>query len=306
MSPILNALSVDVEDYFQVSAFSDVIPPGSWERFDGRVERNTLHLLDLFDHRQAKATFFVLGWIAERYPQLVHEIHLRGHEVASHGHAHRPLDQLTPHAFREEVRGAKAVLEALIGEPVFGYRAPSFSITRKTRWALDILCEEGFRYDSSIFPIHHDRYGIPDAPRFPHVIELPGGTLSEFPPSTVALIGRTNLPIGGGGYLRLLPFWMTQWGLRRINRRERQPAMVYLHPWEIDPEQPRIHARWFSRWRHYTNLDTTVHRLDHLLREFQFGAIRTVLGLAGHRFDLARPAFLDEAGRHARTPGGGA
>jgi polysaccharide deacetylase family protein (PEP-CTERM system associated) len=305
MSPILNALSVDVEDYFQVSAFSDVIPVASWERLDGRVERNTLRLLDLFDHRQAKATFFVLGWIAERYPRLVHEIHLRGHEVASHGHTHRPLDQMTPHAFREEVRGAKAVLEALIGEPVVGYRAPSFSITDKTRWALDVLCEEGFRYDSSVFPIHHDRYGIPDAPRFPYVIDLQGGTLSEFPPSTVALIGRTNLPIGGGGYLRLFPFWMTRWGLRRINRRERQPAMVYLHPWEIDPEQPRIPARWLSRWRHYTNLDKTVYRLDHLLREFRFGAIRTVLGLAGHRLDLARSVFLDEAGRHTRTMGGG-
>jgi len=303
MNPLLNALSVDVEEYFQVSAFSDVISTDSWEGFDGRVERSTLRLLDVFDHREAKATFFILGWIAQRYPSLVHEIHLRGHEVASHGHAHRPLDQVTPQAFREEVRGAKAFLEGLIGEPVVGYRAPSFSITDNTRWALDVLCEEGFRYDSSIFPIHHDRYGIPDAPRFPYVIDLQGGTLSEFPPSTVALIGRTNLPIGGGGYLRLLPFWMTQWGLRRINRRERQPAMVYLHPWEIDPEQPRVQTRWLSRWRHYTNLDATEGRLDRLLREFRFGTIRTVLGLAGHH--VARSASPDDAVRHTRTSGGG-
>ncbi len=283
---MLNALSVDVEEYFQVSAFSATIPPSSWGSYECRAERNTLALLDLLDRHQTTATFFMLGWIAERFPGLVREIHGRGHEVASHGRDHQTLDRLTPESFRAEVREQKALLEDLIQTSILGYRAPSFSVTRRTTWALQVLLDEGYRYDSSIFPVHHDRYGIPDAPRFPHDVALNGGALREFPPSTVAVMGLSNLPIGGGGYLRLYPFWLTRWGLRRINRVERQPAMVYLHPWEVDPDQPRIPASRLSRWRHYTNLDTTARRLECLLREFRFGPIRTVLGLSA---DAATP-----------------
>lgn len=278
---MLNALSVDVEDYFQVSAFSTTIHPSTWNQYDCRVERNTQVLLDLFERHHATATFFILGWIAMRYPGLVKEIARRGHEVASHGKAHATLDQMSPASFREEARTQKTLLEDLIQAPVLGYRAPSFSITRRTTWALQILCEEGYRYDSSVFPVHHDRYGIPDAPRFPHDIALPGGSLREIPPSTLAMFGLPNLPIGGGGYLRIYPFWLTRWGLRRINRIERQPVVVYLHPWEIDPDQPRVSAPLLSRWRHYTNLRATATRIERLLQEFRFADIRTVLGLSG-------------------------
>ncbi len=297
MNRILNALSVDVEDYFQVSAFSATIPLSSWDDYACRIERNTVRLLDLFERRGVHATFFVLGWIATRYPQVVREIHRRGHEVASHGHAHRTLDQMTAPAFREEVRGDKTLLEDLIQAPVLGYRAPSFSITRRTMWALDILCEEGYRYDSSVFPVHHDRYGIPDAPRFPHDLAFNGRTLREFPPSTVSLFGLPNVPIGGGGYLRLYPLWVTRWGLRRINERERQPALVYCHPWEVDPEQPRVPASRLARWRHYINLETTERRLDRLLGEFRFAPIRTVLqlgpGIGGERRTVEAAAVVE-------------
>jgi len=280
---ILNALSVDVEDYFQVSAFSAKIPLSSWDQYDCRVEQNTSKLLELFQRHECQATFFILGWIAKRYPKLVQAICRQGHEVASHGHSHQTLDRFTPATFRDEIRSEKAFLEDLTQEPVLGYRAPSFSITRRTTWALEILCEEGYRYDSSVFPVYHDRYGIPDAPRFPHDIVFNGRTLREFPPSTLALFGLPNIPIGGGGYLRLYPSWLTQWGVRRINRRELQPAIVYLHPWEVDPDQPRVPASWLSRWRHYMNLGKTADRLERLLTEFRFAPIRNVLGLSSTR-----------------------
>ncbi len=296
MSRILNALSVDVEDYFQVSAFSDVVPYTLWNGFECRVEQNTIRLLDLFDRWQAKATFFVLGWIAERYPRLVQEIHLRGHEVASHGYAHQTVDRYAPEAFREEIRRAKAFLEDVVQAPVVGYRAPSFSITRKTTWTLEILAEEGFQYDSSIFPIRHDRYGMSSAPRFPHRLTYHDRILYEFPMSTVTLLGMTNIPMGGGGYLRLLPLWFTRWGIRRVNRRERQPAMVYVHPWEIDPGQPRIRGSVASRFRHYRNLSDTERRLNALLAEFRFAPIATVLGVAsfgpGARAEVATPTTV--------------
>jgi polysaccharide deacetylase family protein (PEP-CTERM system associated) len=259
----------------------------AWDRFECRVERNTRQLLDLFDLRGVKATFFVLGWIAERYPALVQEIHARGHEVGSHGYAHRTVDQCLPAAFREEVRSAKLVLEDLIQAPVIGFRAASFSITRRTEWALEVLAEEGFRYDSSIFPIHHDRYGIPDAPRFPYVLTYDDRTLHEFPMSTLALFGAVNLPLGGGGYLRWFPLWLTRWGIGRINRGERMPVMLYLHPWEIDPDQPRIDAAPRSRLRHYRNLDRTAQRLEVLLTEFSWGPIRSVLGLPARAYHVA-------------------
>jgi polysaccharide deacetylase family protein (PEP-CTERM system associated) len=299
MSQVLNALSVDVEDYFQVSAFSDVAPYASWDRFPRRVEASTLRLLDLFDRYDAKATFFVLGWIAERYPGLVQEIHLRGHEVGSHGYAHRTLDQSSPAEFRAEIRTAKALLEDLTRARVIGYRAPSFSLTRKTMWALDILSEEGFLYDSSLFPIHHDRYGVPDAARFPYPMTFSDRTLYEFPMSTLAVWG-TNIPLGGGGYLRLFPSRFTHWGIRRVNRREGQPAVVYVHPWEVDPDQPRIPGRWVSRLRHYVNLRRTASRLEGLLAAFRFGPIRTVLNLP-ERLE-ARPCTRNKVVERRVTP----
>lgn len=277
---MLNALSVDVEDYFQVSAFSETVSRSSWETYSCRVQANTEKVLDLLDGRGVRATFFVLGWVAARYPELIRDIHRRGHEVASHGHAHETIDRIGPSRFRSEVRSEKADLEDLVQAPVLGYRAPSFSVTRETRWALEVLCEEGYLYDSSVFPVYHDRYGLPDAPRFPYRLEFGGRVLWEFPPSTVAIGRLPNVPIGGGGYLRMYPMWVTRWGLRRINETERQPAMVYCHPWELDPDQPRIAASGLSRLRHYTNLRKTELRLTHLLDEFQFAPIGTVLGLA--------------------------
>lgn len=281
MTGIVNALSVDVEDYFQVSAFSDVVAYEAWEGFERRVETNTRRLLDLFDRAGVKATFFVLGWIAERHPGLVRDLHACGHEVASHGYAHRMLDGMSRREFREEIRQQKALLETLIQAPVIGYRAPSFSITTRTLWALEVLAEEGFVYDSSIFPVHHDRYGIPSAPRFPYDVRYGGLTLREFPMSTLSWRRGMNIPFGGGGYLRVFPLWVTDRGIRHLNRTG-HPAMVYVHPWEIDPDQPRLNGPWLSRFRHYRNLDVTYRRLEALLDRYAWDSIRNVL-------DLGRP-----------------
>ncbi len=240
---MLNAMSVDVEDYFQVSAFEKVVSRASWDTLESRVVGNTERLLELFDRSGIKATFFVLGWVAQRFPVLVRRIKATGHEVASHGYHHQLLYMLTPQQFREDVRSAKAVLEDCTGSVVIGFRAPSFSLIASTLWAIDILIEEGYRYDSSVFPVRHDRYGIPDAPRHIHAIERPSGALLEMPLSTVRF-GGMNLPVSGGGYFRLLPYAWTRWGIRHINLVDQQPALFYLHPWEIDPNQPRIPVRF--------------------------------------------------------------
>ncbi len=270
--PVVNAMTVDVEDYFQVSAFDGTVSRDDWPRFESRVEANTDRLLALFDEAGVTATFFVLGWVAERVPGLVARIAAAGHEVASHGHEHRLVYELTRGQFREDVRRAKRAIESAAGVPVFGYRAPSFSIVSSTRWALDVLVGEGYRYDASIFPIRHDRYGIPGAPRHPHYVECAGGRLLEIPASTVR-IGRLDLPVAGGGYFRLLPYGWTAWGIHRLNRVERRPAVFYLHPWEIDPGQPRLPVRGFSRFRHYHNLGRTEIRLRRLLRAFRWGPL---------------------------------
>jgi polysaccharide deacetylase family protein (PEP-CTERM system associated) len=277
---VVNAMSVDVEDYFQVSAFDAVVSRGSWDRFESRVERNTDRLLQVFADSGVKATFFVLGWIAERHRDLVARIAGAGHEVASHGFGHRLIYDQAREDFREDVRRAKQVLEDAAGREVEGYRAPSFSVTRESLWALDVLLDEGYRYDASIFPVHHDRYGIPDAPREIHRLERAGGPLVEVPPSTVHLLG-TNLPVAGGGYFRLLPFWWTRWGIARVNRVERRPVIFYLHPWEVDPQQPRLQASALSRFRHYRNLHKTEPRLRALCREFRFTTVRDVLDEQG-------------------------
>jgi polysaccharide deacetylase family protein (PEP-CTERM system associated) len=274
---MLNAFTVDVEDYYHVSGFESIIQFEHWDQYESRVERNTNRLLELLDEYQTKATFFVLGWVAERFPQLVRSIEQSGHEVASHGYAHRRIYTQTPEQFQQETRRSKQVLEDLTGRPILGYRAASYSITHKSLWALEILREEGFVYDSSIFPIHHDRYGIPDFKRFCHVLDGHAtGKLVEFPISTLRLAG-TNIPIAGGGYLRFFPYTFIRWGLRRINQKELQPALVYLHPWEIDPGQPRIPAAALARFRQYVNLAKTQDRLIRLLQDFRFGTMAAVL-----------------------------
>lgn len=276
---VVNAMSVDVEDYFQVGLFEKVIARDRWDGFELRVERNTLALLELFESHDVRATFFVLGWVAERCRDLVGSIVASGHELAAHGYDHRRVTSQTPDEFRADVRRTKQILEEATGVEVIGYRAPSYSIVRETLWALDILAEEGFRYDSSIFPIAHDYYGIPDAPRFPWQIESTNGSgLHEFPISTVRLAGR-NLPFVGGGYLRHFPSAWTHWGMRRVNHQEGKPVVVYIHPWEIDPEQPRQNVRLSTRIRHYRNLGSVKHKLARLFEGFSFAPVREILGV---------------------------
>jgi polysaccharide deacetylase family protein (PEP-CTERM system associated) len=273
---IVNAMTIDVEDYFHVSAFDGFVPRSQWEQLESRVCGNTDRLLDLLAEHGVRGTFFVLGWVAERHPALVGRIAAAGHEVASHGYGHRLVYDQTPAAFRDDVRRAKALLEQAAGVLVSGYRAPSYSIVPRSLWALDVLIEEGYTYDASIFPIRHDRYGIPVSARHPYVIDRAQGRLVEAPAST-AEVGGTNLPIGGGGYFRLLPYGWTRWGIRRVNQAERRPVIFYLHPWEIDPDQPRLHAGLLSRVRHYRNLDQTETRLRRLLKDFAWGSLRSIL-----------------------------
>ena len=269
----INIMSVDVEDYFQVEAFSGVVDRRRWDEFPCRVEPNTHRILNLLDEVGVRSTFFILGWVAERFPGLVREIVARGHEPACHSYWHRLVYKLSPQEFREDLRRAKTAIEDAAGEPVYGHRAPSYSITARSLWALDILRQEGFTYDSSIFPVHHDFYGIPNAPRAPFLVETSAGTLREYPVSTFRLAGSHNFPAGGGGYLRILPFWYTRLGVRRIQA-EGLPLILYIHPWEVDPEQPRIAAPLKSRLRHYTNLRATASRLRRVLEGARFDSFR--------------------------------
>lgn len=274
---IRNALTVDVEDYFHVTAFAEAVPRERWDSYPARVDRNTKRLLEIFADERVHATFFVLGWVAQKFPTLVQEICRAGHRIGCHGYAHQVIYKGSDVDFGRDVRRAKGLLEDLCGVAVTSYRAPSYSITARTLWALEILGEQGFEYDSSIFPIVHDNYGMASAPRFPHLEILRNGCrIKEFPPSTIRLFG-INFPVGGGGYLRLVPFSVTAWAIGRINQIERQPAMVYLHPWEIDPDQPRIAASWPSRFRHYQNLASTEGKLTSLLRKFSFAPMEDVL-----------------------------
>ena len=285
-TPVRNAMTVDVEDYFQVSAFAGNINQHEWDKHPLRVENNTYKLLDLFDEVSVKATFFTLGWVAERKPELVSEIARRGHEVACHGYSHQLVYNQTPEVFQEETIRAKSILEDIIQQPVLGYRAASYSITEKSLWALDILAESGFIYDSSIFPVRHDRYGMPDTPEYPYHMKTPAGhSIIEFPLSTAKIINY-RLPVAGGGYFRLYPYWLSKAGLRQINRQQK-PFIFYLHPWEVDPEQPRISASWFSRFRHYNNLDKCEPRLRKLMSDFQFTTTQDVLSDLGFGDSLA-------------------
>ncbi len=265
---ITNALTIDVEDYFQVSALAPYIARSGWDAQACRVERNVERILQMLARHGVRATFFTLGWIAERYPPLVRSIVAQGHELASHGHAHERASELDRAAFRQDVERAKKLLEDLGGREVRGYRAPSFSIGRANLWALDVLAETGHRYSSSIYPIAHDHYGMPDAPRFAHRV---AEGLIEIPATTVRLGGR-NLPAGGGGYFRLLPYAASRWLIRRVNAVDAQSAVFYFHPWEIDPAQPRVPGTDAkTRFRHYVNLGRTEGRLERLLGDFRWG-----------------------------------
>lgn len=277
---MINALTIDVEDYFQVNAFANHVRQDQWDSYPLRVEGNTRRILDILDSFSITATFFVLGWIAERLPALTKEIHRRGHEIASHGYAHELIYRIGPERFRADIRHSKAILEDQCGERVNGYRAPSYSITAQSLWAADILVEEGFVYDSSIFPVMHDTYGIPDAERFPYMLQTASGPLMEFPLTTLPLhLGgkEIRLPIAGGGYLRLLPAELIAWGFERINNKEKKPAVLYFHPWEIDPDQPRIKAGFKSQFRHYLNLSRTGCKLEHLFGKLAFAPMKVVL-----------------------------
>ena len=269
LSPaITNALTIDVEDYFQVSAFAPYIRRDEWTARECRIERNVNRILDMLAARDARATFFTLGWVAERYPQVVRRIVADGHELASHGYGHERVSDLTPEAFSADVTRAKKLLEDIAGTTVRGYRAPSFSIGTGNLWAFDVLARTGHSYSSSIYPIQHDHYGMPDSPRFAY--RLANGML-EIPVTTVRL-GKRNLPSGGGGYFRLLPYALSRWMLRRVNRHDGEAAVFYFHPWEIDPEQPRVagvNAK--TRFRHYVNIARTESRLQSLLSDFRWG-----------------------------------
>jgi len=265
---ITNALTIDVEDYFQVSAFAPYIQRADWDARECRVERNVGRILEMLAAQKTQATFFTLGWIAQRYPHLVRRIADEGHEVASHGYGHERVSDLTPEAFAHDIRTAKHLLEDIAGVAVTGYRAPSFSIGQGNLWALDVLQQEGYRYSSSIYPIQHDHYGMPDAPRFAHRIRP---DLIEVPPTTLRMFNR-NLPSSGGGYFRLFPYALSRWMLRQVNQNDQQPAIFYFHPWEIDAAQPRvagIDAR--TRFRHYVNIPRMEQRLQRLLQDFQWG-----------------------------------
>lgn len=265
---LTNALTIDVEDYFQVSAFAPHIDRADWDARECRVERNVDRILAILDQHRTQATFFTLGWIAERYPALVRAIVAQGHELASHGYGHQRVSDLTPAAFSADIERTKALLEDLSGQAVLGYRAPSFSIGEKNLWAFDCLARAGYRYSSSIYPIRHDHYGMPDAPRFAHAVR-PG--LMEVPITTLRLAGR-NFPSSGGGYFRLLPYALSRWMLRRVNEGDGQSAIFYFHPWEIDVDQPRIAGIGAkTRFRHYVNIERMERRLQQLLSDFDWG-----------------------------------
>ena len=273
---IVNALTIDVEDYFQVSAFAPYIRRSEWETMPCRVEQNIDRILALLSETNVKATFFTLGWIAERYPELVRRVAQSGHELASHGFSHQRATEQGRDEFLADIRLAKAILEDISGQAVGGYRAPSFSVGPSNPWASDCIGEAGYRYSSSVYPIRHDHYGVPDAPRFAH--ETSPGVL-ELPVATVRMFSA-NWPAGGGGYFRLLPYTISRWSIRRINAVDRKPAMFYFHPWELDPDQPRVQGPSAkSRFRHYLNLKRTEPRMRRLLADFRWDRVdRVFLG----------------------------
>jgi polysaccharide deacetylase family protein (PEP-CTERM system associated) len=288
---VINALTVDVEDYYQVVVFQRGIDRAEWPSFESRVERNTDALLEAFQRRGAKATFFCLGCVAEKHPGLVRRIADGGHEIGSHGFGHEPIHRMTREAFREDAARTRALLEDVAGSPVTGFRAPSFSVRKDTLWALDAILDAGYRYDSSIFPIGRPDYGIPDAERAPHMRETPSGRrIAELPLTVASFLGRA-VPVSGGGYFRMLPFGITRWGFAQVNRAGR-PAVFYMHPWEIDGGQPDLRGRTnaLGAFRHYVGLKGASAKLERLLGAFQFGTARDVLAAAGLLTGAPAPA----------------
>jgi polysaccharide deacetylase family protein (PEP-CTERM system associated) len=263
-----------------VSAFADRIDPGDWGRYQSRIHIGTTRILDLLDKNNVKATFFVLGWVAERHPGLVREIHARGHEIGCHSYKHRLIYEMSSEEFRLDTRRARNILEDCLGEKIDGYRAPSYSITPRSIWALDVLAEEGFVYDSSIYPIHHDRYGYPGFSRNATMQVQGDRMIVEIPLSTIRVLG-TTIPFGGGGYLRLYPSCLTEWAIGYLNDREEMPAVLYVHPWELDPEQPRLNGKALSLFRHYVNLRDTGGKLSRLLRFSAFHGMGKYIKEAG-------------------------
>jgi polysaccharide deacetylase family protein (PEP-CTERM system associated) len=274
-APLVNALTVDVEDYYHVSAFEGFIDRADWDAYPSRIEASTHTILDVLARAGVQATFFVLGWVAERYPRLVEAIDEAGHEVACHSYWHRLVYRQTPAEFRDDLCRARDVLQDIVGKRITAYRAPSFSLTRRSLWAWDVLLEEGFTADSSVYPTFHDRYGLPGAPLGPHRIERPAGVLWELPMAVHRKWGYP-LPVGGGGYFRLYPYPLTRRWLRAINAQGR-PFVAYVHPWEVDPDQPRLPAPWKTRLRHYLGLRRTGRRLARLVRDFRFGTVADVV-----------------------------
>jgi polysaccharide deacetylase family protein (PEP-CTERM system associated) len=276
-----NAMTVDVEDYFQVSAFEPYIAKDQWDALPHRVERNTHKVLDIFQHHGVKATFFTLGWVAERYPSLIARIIAEQHELACHGYEHIRVTEQTPAAFRNDIRRSKKLLEDVSGQPVKGYRAASYSINKNNLWALDVLQEEGFQYSSSIYPVKHDLYGISDAPRFIYE-PIAGRAFKEIPITTIRM-GNKNLPCGGGGFFRFYPYLFSQWAFNQVNTKERQAGIFYFHPWEIDPEQPRpAGLNLKTRFRHYLNLSRMETRLHRLLTDFNWDTMESVFLKPSH------------------------
>jgi polysaccharide deacetylase family protein (PEP-CTERM system associated) len=283
----LNALTVDVEDYYHVSGFDHMVSRTGWDDFAPRVVNSTQKILDILETADARATFFVLGWVAERRPRLVRAIRERGHEVGCHGHWHRLVYEQTPQQFRADLRRARSAIESAGGGLPTAYRAPSFSITSRSAWAFEVLAEEGLTLDSSVYPTHHDRYGLPGSPLGPHRLETASGGLWEFPPPVWRCLGYP-LPVGGGGYFRLYPYALTRLALRRINGACR-PFAAYLHPWELDPEQPRLRPGLARAFRHYVGLRRTEGRLRRLLRDFRLGTLSEALA-AWQQVEPARAA----------------
>jgi polysaccharide deacetylase family protein (PEP-CTERM system associated) len=295
----MHCLSFDVEEHFQVSGFWSEARRQQWGKYESRVENNTRKLVELLAQHNTKATFFVLGWVAERYPEIVRSISAQGHEVASHGYGHELITDQTPEMFRDDVRRAKGILEDICGKRVYGYRAPSFSITKDTKWAIPVLTEEGYLYDSSIFPVLHDRYGMPDATPTIHLLRGEAGCIWEVPPSTANIFG-IRLPVAGGGYFRLFPYPILRQLLKRVERAG-HPLVMYLHPWELDPDQPKMQGSRLSMFRHYINLHKTEDRLRSLLEDFCFTSIREALepvnqacARAEMEWSQARPLTLDD------------
>jgi polysaccharide deacetylase family protein (PEP-CTERM system associated) len=292
-----NALTIDLEDYYHVSAFNDFLAQDKWSSQQSRVAKSTNLLLDSLEEAGCKATFFTLGWVAEHQPQVVRDVARRGHEIACHSLRHRTVYEMSPKEFRDDTRRAKELLEDLSGSPVCGYRAPSFSITDKSLWALTILVELGFSYDSSIFPVLHANYGMPNASRVPFRVTTPAGSILEFPMTTLEFAGRRS-PFCGGAYFRLLPYWYTRWGIRFLNTHENWPVCVYLHPWELDPDQPRMAGSFSSRFRHYLGLKGTSVKFRKLISDFEF----CPLGILAKSIPIRSSQTTDPIPLHLELP----